>query len=189
MVSKLSQFILRLTNWRWGLVFTALLAVFNLLVMPGMSAELVRLSGGAGALDLEFFYTPAQAFERIERYGEPGRAAYRRGEILLDGMYPIVYGLWFAIAISACARRAFPPDSPWQRLHLLPILTLLLDYGENLGIITLLTVYPVQPAGLAWVTAGFTLLKWTGVAASVGALVIVAIIWLRNWLTQRRKVR
>jgi len=41
------------------------------------------------------------------------------------------------------------------------------DLLENLGIVTMLSVYPSTPDALAWVTALATLIKWLFAAATI----------------------
>ncbi len=126
-------------------------------------------------LDLMFFYTPAEAFAMIEKYGEAGRAFYLKIQVSADLIYPIIYTLFFGLLISWLFQRAFRPDSRMQKWNVTPVGSWFFDLLENVGIVSLLAVYPSQPAFLAWLTMIFGTLKWVFAFLSVG-LVLVGLV-------------
>jgi hypothetical protein len=84
-----------------------------------------------------------------------------------DIIYPIVYTLFFASAITWLFQRGFAPGSSMQKYNVVPFGAWLFDLLENIGIITMLSVYPSTPAPLAWITAVFTLVKWLFAGVSI----------------------
>jgi hypothetical protein len=110
----------------------------------------------------------------VKAYGEAGRADYRLFELTGDIIYPIVYTLFFSLAITWLFQRGFPSNSPMQKYNVVPFGGWLFDLLENLGIVTMLSVFPSTPALLAWVTAIFTLIKWLFAIAS-GVLILTGL--------------
>lgn len=129
-------------------------------------------NGGAGPLDLLFFYTSQQAYERIAAYGESGRVVYRLTELTVDLAYPIVYSLFLALLLSWLFQRGFAAQAKIQRWNVLPLSAWLFDWLENLGIVAMLTIYPAAPLWLAWPTALFTMAKWGFVGMSIALALI-----------------
>ena len=151
--------------------------VLVLLVADGlMMGYIMPLAGGILAfvandhvtpLDLMFFYTPAQAFDMIEKYTGAGRPLYMKIELTADIIYPIIYTLFYGLLLSWLFQRGFKPDSPIQKYNVLPVGAWFFDLLENVGIISLLAIYPSQPAALAWLTMICGSLKWLFAIGSI----------------------
>jgi hypothetical protein len=111
-----------------------------------------------GILDVEFFYTSAQAYERLTSFGEQGRAIYLH--ILMgDLIYPALLGCLLAISIARIVRRLNPSHNYWQYLALLPLVNMAFDYCEDCALISMLVAYP-NPLPILGTFAGiFTLTK------------------------------
>ncbi|MFZ5809521.1 MAG: hypothetical protein ACOY16_09610 [Chloroflexota bacterium] len=165
MLVRLSQTLRQYATGWLVLVLFALTLSFEGLIFPALDKLIT--SAGASPLDLLFFYTPQQAYERIAAYGETGRAAYRITELTADVLYPTVYSLFLGLLISWLFRRGFESQASIQRLNVTPLGAWLFDLLENLGIVTMLTIYPDTPAWLAWLTAVFTMTKWCFAGASI----------------------
>ncbi len=118
-------------------------------------------------LDLMFFYTPAQAFDMLEKYTAAGRSLYIKIELTADIIYPIIYTLFYGLLLSWLFQRGFKPDSPIQKYNVLPVGAWFFDLLENVGIVSLLAIYPSQPAALAVLTMIFGSLKWLFAFASI----------------------
>ena len=138
-------------------------------VMP-LASALMALAANASVmpLDLMFFYTPDSAFAMIDKYGEAGRVLYMKIELTADIIYPIIYTLFYGMLLSWLMQRAFKPDSKMRKYNVMPVGAWLFDLLENVGIISMLTMYPTKPALLAWLTMIFGSLKWLFALASIG---------------------
>ena len=126
-------------------------------------------------LDLMFFYTPEKAFEMIEKYGEAGRAIYLKIELTADIIYPIIYMLFYALLISWLFQRGFKPESQMQKWNVMPMGAWLSDLLENVGTISMISMYPSKPSILAWITILFGTLKRAFAFVSIG-LVLVGLV-------------
>ena len=174
MLAKLSATLRKYANGWLVLVFLAGEIFFNAVVLPNRKAMIEAGSGGIGPIDLQLFYTPGKAYAMVESYGEAGRLSYRTFELTGDIMYPIVYTLFFSLAITWLFQRGFASTSRMQKYNVVPFGGWFFDLLENLGIVSMLTVFPSTPAALAWVTAVFTLIKWLFAFAS-GVLLVIGL--------------
>lgn len=175
MLKKISETIRKYANGWLVLILFAGEAFFNAVILPNQQAKMEASSGGIGPIDLQLFYTPEKVYSMVESYGEAGRASYRTFLLTGDIIYPIVYTLFFSLFITWLFQRGFPPKSKMQALNVVPLGGWLFDLLENLGIATMLSVFPSTPDALAWITAIATLIKWLFAAATI-VLMLVGLV-------------
>jgi len=180
MLTNLSNMLRKYVNGWLVLVFLAGEIFFNAVVMPGQQARIEAGSGGTGPIDLQLFYTPEKVYGMIASYSTEVRASYRIFELTGDIIYPIVYTLFFSLAITWLFQRGFTSDSPMHKYNVVPFGGWLFDLLENLGIVAMLSVYPSTPALLAWASTIFTLVKWLFAGASAVFLLIGLVKALMN---------
>jgi hypothetical protein len=163
------------TGWRVIVLFIAEALMMGY-IMP-LAGGLLALAANNSVtpLDLMFFYTPDKAFEMIDKYGEAGRALYLKIELTADIIYPIIYTLFYGLLISWLFQRAFRSDSKMQKWNIMPVGAWFFDLLENVGIVSMLSIYPTKPAILAWITMLFGSLKWAFFLVTVG-LVLVGLV-------------
>lgn len=165
------------------LVAAVAMTVIRYAVMPRVDAEIMN-TPGAGPLDLMFAYSPAQAFATLGAFSDAGRDAYRLFLLTADVAYPITYTLFFAWSIALLSRTTRWAGARW--LLFAPLLLFGFDMAENTGIITLLGVYPMQPAWLALITSLCTTLKWIFAAITIGIAVTLAAMRVTARLNKRK---
>lgn len=180
MLDRISQTLRKYASGWLVLVFFAGEMFFNALILPNQQAKIEAASGGTGPIDLQLFYTPEKVYSMVASYGAAGRAMYRTVELTVDIIYPIVYTLFFALFITWLFQRGFAADSRMQKWNVVPLGAWLFDLFENLGIVTMLSIYPSTPAVLAWLTAIFTLVKWLFAGATIVLIVTGLVMALRN---------
>jgi hypothetical protein len=166
-LSNLSR---RLHSWAKGWLILALIAafvIFEAITLPRLQAA---PGGNVVSLDAQLFYRPEQAFATMAAYGD-ARRFWIPIYLTWDVANPIFYTLIFSLLISWLFRRGFKAESKRQRLNLLPFGAGLCDLLENLCIVTLLAVYPAQPAAVAWLSTICTVSKMGFL--SVSALLIL----------------
>lgn len=186
-LDEVSGQITALTSRRTILVALAGLLVTGFLVngRPFGIAELKSITGGIGVLDMEVFYTPDQAYAFLAAMGEAGRSFELTHIIPLDLLVPFFYALFLSTFITWLLHRWLPVGSGWHRLNVVPVIGALFDYLENLGIIAMLLVWPVQVQGVAPITMAATFLKFAFSALAFGIVIIAIIGWAAQ--TCRRK--
>ena len=176
MLNAISQ---KFYTWTTGWRVIVLLILDGLMmgyIMPLASAIMALAANNSVLpLDLMFFYTPAKAFAMIEKYAEAGRAVYLKIELTADILYPIIYTLFYGLLVSWLFQRAFKPGSKIQKYNVVPVGAWFFDLLENVGIVSMLVIYPSQPAALAWLTMIVGSLKWLFASASIG-LVLFSLV-------------
>jgi hypothetical protein len=173
MLNKLSE---KFHAWANGWRVIILLIADALMmgyVMP-LAAGIMAFAANNSVLplDLMFFYTPDKAFAMIEKYGEAGRAIYLKIELTADIVYPIIYTLFYALLISWLFQRGFKPDSKMQKWNVMPMGAWLFDLLENVGTVSMVSMYPSQSTVLAWITMLFGSLKWAFAFVSIGLVLL-----------------
>ena len=176
MLQRLSQkFHSWTTGWRVILLLIADAMMMGY-IMP-LAGGLLAFAANASVLplDLMFFYSPDQAFAMIEKYGEAGRDLYRKIELTADIIYPIIYTLFYGLLLSWLFQRGFKPDSRMQKYNVMPVGAWFFDLLENIGIVSMLSMYPSQPAALAWLTMICGSFKWLSFVITI-ILVLVGLV-------------
>lgn len=156
------------------LVASAVLwAVLGLVTVP----HIRQLAGGAAPFDLRWSgYTFEDARAFLAAIGEPGRAYYLNPELILDGIFPPLYSLSFALAFwwltmpGRLRQGAIFLSLRWA-LVALSFTTAILDGVENFCIARMIWTWPDLSAGLVHVGSLATQSKL--VAATISALLLV----------------
>jgi hypothetical protein len=160
------------TGWR---VFILMIAesLMMFYIMP-LAAGIMAFAANNSVLplDLMFFYTPAQAFAMMDKYGEAGRSIYLRIGLTADIIHLIIYTLFFGLLLSWLFQRAFKPDSPMQKWNVMPVGAWLFDMLENAGILSMLMMYPSRSEIMAWLTMLFGSLKWAFFVLTIGLVLL-----------------
>jgi hypothetical protein len=183
MDKRVSAWLSRVSTGWVALAALVIFVLFTALVLPRQAGQAAQATGSADSPDTSFFYTPGDLYRMAEAYGEAGRQAYVRARFTFDLIWPLVYTLFLATAISGVFRPAFAPDSRWQRANLVPLLGALFDYLENLSTSLVMLRYPAQTAVVDLLAPLFTALKWSLLGASflllIAGIVIAAWRWIR----------
>lgn len=131
-----------MTDWVWGQISAfASLGVFagffvvSLIFIFVLFPLTNRHYKGITTLDGNLWgFTKADAKATLGSMSEQQLRVYRMQELLTDLIFPLVYGLGFAVAMVLLARYAGAPH--W--LVLLPLAAALADYVENLSVVTMI---------------------------------------------------
>jgi hypothetical protein len=185
---RISDWLRRFSTGWAALAALVLFLLFSALVLPQQATKAEQETGSADSPDMSFFYSASDLYRMAESYGEQGRQAYVRARFTFDLVWPLVYTLFLATAISWVFGRAFAPDSRWQWANLAPLLGALFDYLENLSTSLVMLRYPDQTAVVDLLAPLFTALKWGLLGAAFvllfGGIVVAA--W--RWMKQRSDV-
>jgi hypothetical protein len=127
----------------------------------------------AGSIGLSFFPVPDTLYEWAGEYGPEGRQAFIRSWLTYDFFWPLSFTALFLIFIGITLRYVHGPKA--ARLCALAIITLLMDYLENILAITLMNQYPVRLEAVAWGLASANALKWISMYV-VSALFLYGLI-------------
>jgi hypothetical protein len=171
MLAKISRV---LHSWAKGWLILVIFAVFVVFVAVTLPVLQAAPGGSIESLDARFFYTPEEAFSTVASYGDAGRF-WIRIYLTWDIVNPILYTLAFSLLISWLLQRGFKPGGKLQELNVLPVGAGLFDLLENICIVTLLTVYPAQPAVVAWLSTVCTMSKMSFLGVST-LLILVGLV-------------
>ncbi len=170
MATKLLDLLTKLATGKWIVLLLLLIIAINAVVLPAIYPP--------DTLDVQSSYSLEKAYQLIGSYGEEGRQYYVLLELTLDLVYPVINALFFSSLAIYLFRRVFPLDSFWQKLPLLGLLVMIVDYLENASIVTMLLRYPRRMDMLAQAANLFTVAKF-----SLSYLeLIVILIGLLGWL-------
>lgn len=165
----------RFYSWAKGwLIFVLFLldGFFAGFLLPLIQGIMQGDKGGIQPLDLMFFATPNKIFAMLSEYGDYGRILYRNVELTVDIVYPIVYLFFFGLLISWLFERGFSPSHPIRKFNIVPLGAWFFDLLENIVIVTLISTFPTQITGLAWVLMILTTIKWFFAFVSISFILI-----------------
>ncbi len=135
---------------------------FGAYMMPQGLKTMQELSGKKlEVLDLQFYYTEAEAKEILSAYGPDLLKRAAVFEAIADTLYPVAYTFLFIIMLAWIYKSVAAYRPVAAHIHLLPLVVMLADYCENTGIIRMLLTYPDFGALLPGVTTVFTMIKWS----------------------------
>jgi hypothetical protein len=143
-----------------------MLILFGLLLL--FVPAFVILKAGIGVPtppDAMFGYSAEQAYRAFDAEEASGRRYHLIFQVL-DLLLIPVYASLFATTIAYTFQRLFGRGSPVVNLGIVvPVLAGLVDYAENVSLLTLLWTYPEPLLALAAVSGVLTMLKWALVGA------------------------
>jgi len=191
---QISNWLRRVSTDLVTLLGLVIFILFTTLVLPGQapSDRVYEETGqaeenpdGAATPDLSFVYSVNELYEMAESYGVQGRRDYVKARFTFDLVWPVVYTFFLVTTISWLFEKAFPGESTWQRVNLVPTLAMALDYLENISTSIIMTRYPARTALVDSLATVFTPLKWIFVGLSFVLLLCGISLTLWNWLQRR----
>jgi hypothetical protein len=127
---------------------------------------------GQPVLDQRWGYSPGQVADYLHGCGVAGRAAVTAQQDA-DLVYPALFAAVLTVAFALLLRTLLPERHWAHVLVLLPAVSGLADYLENIGIRMLLAAYPQQPPIVA-ATSVVTRVKLATGWTCIGVLVVLA---------------
>ncbi len=164
---------------RKALFCTAIFAAFFVLINyteVGV-AGLLKITNGATILDFKFGYSTADAHNIITALGEQGRAFYLAKIIPIDFPFPLAYMLCYAGWIALLVKHVAPLGAA-KLLLVLPLLAMLFDWIENIGIIFILTQYPDIAEKAVALASASGILKSLFTQGSIITIIVLLIIYI-----------
>ncbi|WP_152051479.1 hypothetical protein [Tautonia marina] len=156
----------------------ALLLVAFLVCLQGFDWRQEWLEPTPQIPDARPGYTPEELREVFEVWGQAKRQRYAITQVTLDGIFPLVYGLLFAI----CVAQLFTGKRV-RWLVVVPMLAMLADLVENMLLALLAWNDQDDASPLAWIAAASTLAKFSFFSASLILLVVGGIAGRRRSMT------
>lgn len=107
-------------------------------------------------LDVLFNYSEEDAYLQLGAYGERGRSLCLFNTLVIDSLFPFVYGTFGMLLLGALLGH-----TSYRVLVLLPLLVIIVDYIENTHTALLLINYPEVKPWVAYFGSIMTSIKWT----------------------------
>ena len=137
-------------------------------------------------LDLYFHYSADEAYSLLNYYGHGGRTIYLWG-LLLDTVFPVIYGLFLWMSITYLSERIHLSKSTIRFLQLLPFAAVGFDYVENIFEIWMTLGYPNAVKRIAPICSWITSLKWVLIYSNIFVLVFLVLIYVFGMNTRTEK--
>jgi hypothetical protein len=145
---KKIAFLFILTNILYAIMLT--ITIPKVMAFAGGMKVLDMMAGG---------YDAAYVNTLLNDLGEEGRNAYLYNQMPLDFAYPFLFGITYCLLLAYILNKLGKSEKFLFYLCLIPLLSCVLDYAENIGIVTMLKSYPNNSVVLSLVTSVFTVLK------------------------------
>jgi hypothetical protein len=164
MFQKISSFFKHIAGWKSFLAALAIYLIFG----GGMRYAARAISEKPGKpvqiLDLQFSYSPEKARAILSEYSPEARHYCALLSAIGDSIYPIVYTALFILALAWIYKPFNNRNKIFANIHMLPFAVMLMDYCENIFIVTMLRTFPDFSDNVARTGSFFTSLKWTLIA-------------------------
>jgi hypothetical protein len=131
-------------------------AIMLIITIP----EVMHYSGGMKILDMmPTGYDAHYVNTFFSTLGIQGRNAYLYHQLPLDLLYPALFGISSCLILAYFLNKLEKLNSPLFYLCFIPLFSGFFDYGENIGIISMLTDYPNNSILQVQITSTFSILK------------------------------
>lgn len=164
-----------------GLIVLLVFVATHALSTHGGARQTGELLAGQPIFDQRPSFSAAEVYERIVRFGEAGRDAYRRMTYTSDLAFPLAL-FYFLFSLARYVTRQVDGLSPraTRLVILMPFLWLATDLAENAIVFTLLRDFPARNDALAGILGVVTDTKFTLLVASVVALAVLMAVKRRR---------
>jgi hypothetical protein len=178
-MKKLSEYLVKIAGLKSFAAVLVIYLVYTIGVMDLGTQHISKLSGRkTEILDLQFTgYNMEKVNSLLSVYTPEARAFYVKFSLIADSVYPVVYTLLYIIAIAWALKAGQGQRLLSKQVHLLPIVTMLLDFAENLNIAAVVNCYPQQTLIQVQTASFFTVLKWGAVGLQT-MLLLASVVYL-----------
>lgn len=181
MLTRFTNFFARYATGRNVLIaagfYLFLSIVFRLLWAKDANGEAVVM------LDTCFGYTPEDVYTTIGTYGDEGRVKMLFLNRVIDSIYPFVYITFDMLVITWLYRKSTANAAVWQWLCIIPPITFVTDFIENIPLGVAIANYPNKISdGLLQMSSIGNQLKWL----SSLAFIVVAVVGIIRAVRARK---
>jgi hypothetical protein len=150
--------------------------------------KVMSFSGGMIILDMmPIGYDAEYANTLFQTLGEKGRDAYLYNQLPLDMIYPFLFSISSCLVLAYLLEKLGKLDGNLFYLCLLPLFSGLFDYGENIGIISMLIAYPNNTILQTQITNVFSILKSSFVIIYFLVLIVTLMAFAKSQLFSKKK--
>jgi hypothetical protein len=174
-----------------GSKILALLFLTNVIYVIMLTITIPRVMSYAGGMRLLDMmptgYDPEYVNILLKTLGPDGRNAYLFNQLPLDMIYPFLFGITYCLLLAYLFNKLEKLKSALFYLCFIPLFSGFFDYGENIGIIALLTSYPDNSVLWSQITNVFSVLKSSFTSLYFIIVIISLIAVLVKLVNSKRK--
>jgi hypothetical protein len=179
MVKLLREFIYRHSNGKTVLMLFILTSLVFVFMWTVTIPKVMGFSSGMKLLDLMHAgYDAEYVITMFETLGANGRHAYLYNQIPADMFYPGLFGITYCLLFVWFLKKINHHESPLFYFSLLPLISGISDYIENIGIITMLKQYPDISEETVSVASTFSTFKSASATFYFFALIVVILMFI-----------
>ncbi|MFW9770167.1 MAG: hypothetical protein ACFFEM_15215, partial [Candidatus Thorarchaeota archaeon] len=123
--------------------------------------------------DTRFSYSINEITDVFDTLGQEGLFAWTQAH-MLDFLFPLTYMFALAFGINLELRNSYPDDTRAKFLVLFPLFGGIMDYVENILVLTQIASYPLLSESVIIIASTITSLKW--ILLGAGFVIVFALI-------------
>lgn len=183
MVKLLREFIYRHSNGKTVISLLILTSLVFAFMWTVTIPKVMEFSDGMKLLDLMHAgYDAEYVGTLFDALGTHGRNAYLYNQIPADMFFPGLFGLTYCFLFVWFLKKINQHESPLFYFSLLPLVSGISDYIENIGIVTMLKQYPNVSEETVSVTNTFSMFKSASATFYFFALFVVIAVFVAQYL-------
>lgn len=163
--------------------------VFTGVVLPWASSELKSASSETTRVDLPFSYTTEQLYTILKSYGSQGREWYTLMELTIFTIYPLLCSMLTGVCILMFYSRLHVKDNLIKIFFVLPLVSLLANWIENICMVFILVNYPYKLETVVKLANICAQTKWIFLVVSIGTAVAGGMLMLIRYIRFKFTVR
>jgi len=132
----------------------------------------------SSTLDLTFFYNFEFANNFFEVISMEGVNYYLYKFTTIDTLFPLIYSIFFALLVSYILKKKKKKNAKLEYLILLPFISMIFDYLENILTIILINNLHEINQGLVYLLTISSSIKWGG--AFVGMIILIGLLFIKK---------
>jgi hypothetical protein len=188
MIKILQKYLYRVSTGKLVLILFILTNLVYLFMLFVTIPKVTQFADGLKLLDLmPTGYDLEYVNNLFSTLGEQGRYAYLYYQLPVDMLYPGLYAVSYCLLFIYFLKKINRYVARFFYFSLLPVISGISDYIENIGIITLLKQYPNFTEETVAIVNTFSVLKSTTTAFYFIALLIVLIIYAVYYFRKPKK--
>lgn len=156
-------------------------------VMNNGAKYMSRLSGTeVEILDLQMTgYNIDSVNSILSEYSPEARAFSVKFSLIADSVYPVVYTFLFIVVLTWIMKIGNQSRMLTNYFHLVPLLTLFIDYAENAAIVSVVGSFPYETLAQVQLASALTITKWLSIVLQIIVLLVALARLVANRLHHR----
>lgn len=168
-MSKIKKYFKEL-NSTTRLKIIGVFVFFTIVVLPTMSFWMYQVTGTTSSPDTTMSFSLDTYYSIRDQYEMIGRKLYILQRYTFDLVWPFVYTI-FLLALIGTFNKHFKVN---DKLYVLPVIAISLDFIENILATVFIVVYPRTVDLLLYILMGISFIKWL----LIGVVSVVLIVEL-----------